>query len=189
MHSCELYEDAMDTLSYKLKEKLEMSKQTGISEDHVLSSTVKRVETQIQLDTGLFSNILKETEQIKKSKEKKGFFRNVVKSITSGRVDKIEEYSVQLNSRFQIISTLMIKDMWQVLEWCCGSIKNLLIFVLRLLMAWIQIWSVKSLMLKGRCIGLQTSALIDKFPLVVLLKPIKPTYLDYFCVESFLGNI
>ena len=120
IHSCRLYEDALSTLQSTLAEKFETTvaliSTAGSCEESLKDISVERtrVEEQVQLDTDLLKEILETVESIRDSKANRGFLVNVLKSITSGRVDKVQECSIQLNSRFQIISTLMIKDLWKV---------------------------------------------------------------------------
>ena len=110
MYSCQLYENCMTTLVTNITEQLKIQKFNGDDSPKALFASLSRVTEQIKLDSQLLETIKKETELIANT----SFYVNVAVSVVTGRVEKMKRLGLELGDRVQMMTLLMMTDVWQV---------------------------------------------------------------------------
>lgn len=109
MHSCQLYEDCLSTLKNVLLEK-----QSKLSSNKEFQNSMKLIVEKIQSDTDLLNTILKVTQDIADSSNKRSLIHNALITHLQGRVEKIKSLENELSNRVQLITALMMRDIWKV---------------------------------------------------------------------------
>ena len=110
MHTCKNYEECLSALYTTLKERDIRSRTDKPTE---LKRQIDLIYEQVNSDNNLLTEISREISSIE-STQKRGRVLNSLISYTTGRIPRMKELEAELMKRFQIISTLMIKDILQV---------------------------------------------------------------------------
>lgn len=124
MRSCELYEDCLKTLKNNLEERVNFNANGSVASSsgkksapdsgkNDLDRSLDLVYKQIESDAELLKEILNVTEGIAKTHKKYNIFFNSMLSLSSGRVDTIKELESELIKRVQMITTLMMRDVYK----------------------------------------------------------------------------
>jgi hypothetical protein len=112
-----MYEDCLKTLQTNLNDQIRTqsftNKNTDSNKSIELQRTIKAVCELVENDETLLNSIMKETQAIAESSSKKNLFQNVLLSAGSGRVEKVNNLSCELTNRVQMITALMMKDVWR----------------------------------------------------------------------------
>ena len=126
MHSCQLYEDCLNTLQQSLVEhksmitslsgkSLSAAIMSNVDNQQLteLNQSIHHIEYQVSEDTKLLSEILEQTQAIAATANR-NVLRNVFTSVTTGRITKVKNLGNELMIRVQLVTALMMKDVWKV---------------------------------------------------------------------------
>lgn len=114
MRSCQLYEECLTTLKSTLLQKLKSAQFSGKGGSSDFEQSLERLSNQVSDDSALLKQILHETESISKSTKERSYLRNAMTTLLTGRSEKIKALESELMNRVQIVTSLMMKDIFKV---------------------------------------------------------------------------
>jgi hypothetical protein len=120
MHSCQLYEDCLRTLSKSMREKnksLPSGETLSAAQAELVRETkrsIGAVFSQVELDRQLLMKIKEQTESVAKSTSAYSVYANAAISLATGRVEGIKRLESELLVRIQLVTAFMVKDIWKV---------------------------------------------------------------------------
>mmetsp|Transcript_19822 Transcript_19822/g.28506 ORF Transcript_19822/g.28506 Transcript_19822/m.28506 type:complete len:494 (+) Transcript_19822:86-1567(+) len=112
MHSCQLYEDCLTTFQTAMREKIQSAAFSGRHSTD-LDRSLNQIKEQVALDTELLKAIVELSRSISESSKKYNRVSNAVFTHFTKRDDKIKELENELMNRVQLITSLMMTDMWK----------------------------------------------------------------------------
>lgn len=108
LHSTQLYAECLSSVDQVWKD------QVKISASPKLRQSLLNIGRLVENDLALLRTIKADVDEIFKSSSSKTFFHNMLISSWSGRIDKIHKLEAELMNRFQIITAVMMKEVYQV---------------------------------------------------------------------------
>ena len=106
LHSTQLYAECLTSLQ-------QVTGGAASSTPQMKASLVK-LGNMIESDVVLLREIKQEIDGIEESTTKKSFLHNVVISQLTGRIDKIRKLESELMARFQVVTAVMMKEVYKV---------------------------------------------------------------------------
>lgn len=113
MHSCQLYEDCLNTLQTSMNENYLLAGAKSGTSKMDLEASIARIRSQVELDCTFLEQVLKEATVVGKNAKKNHYVRAIL-NVSAGRQNKIKELQSELATRVQMITSLMMKDVWKV---------------------------------------------------------------------------
>eukprot|EP01039_Chlorochromonas_danica_P005046 gene5046-5540_t len=107
LHATSLYSECLSSLQKVC------SNQPLINTSPKIKASLDKVRDLIGKDINLLQKIKEEVDGISKTKATKGFLQNVIISQWTGRIHTIHKLEGELMNRFQIITAIMMKDVYQ----------------------------------------------------------------------------
>jgi hypothetical protein len=79
-----------------------------------MKASVTKIGVMIDNDVTLLRDIKQQVDAIEESTTTKSFLHNVVISQWTGRIEKIRKLEAELMARFQIVTAVMMKELYKV---------------------------------------------------------------------------
>lgn len=109
LHSTQLYAECLTSLE-------QVTGGAAASSPQMKASLIK-LGNMIENDVVLLREIKQEVDSIDESTAKKSFLHNVVISQWTGRIEKIRQLEAELMARFQVVTAVMMKEVYKVRTW------------------------------------------------------------------------
>ena len=108
LHSTQLYAECLQSVQDVWNDS------TKTSSSPEVKKSLTRISTLVANDIDLLQKIKTEVDEIFKSHNSKGLLQNVMISKWTGRIDRIHRMESELMNRFQVITSIMVKDIFKV---------------------------------------------------------------------------